>query len=433
MLKKHLSIQNIHAREILDSRGNPTVEVELKASDGSEGRFAVPSGASTGKHEALDLRDGDATRYNGNGVCQAIKNIHEIIAPALIDANLYEQNKNDKLMIKLDGTKNKSKLGANAILGVSMAMAHAAAKSRNIPLYRYLAGTKAKAQRLPVPMINIINGGMHANNNLDFQEFMIVPHGFTSFKEALRAGAEVFHSLKKLLHAKKLSTSVGDEGGFAPNLNSNEEALDFIMRAIERAGYKVKENISLALDVASSSFYDTEQKLYLLGTQKTQKTSEELLNIYDGLCKHYPIVSIEDAFDENDWNAWRAMTKAMGNKIQIVGDDLLVTNTERLSRAIKSKIANSILIKLNQVGTLSETFSAINMAKRAGYTCVISHRSGETEDTSIAHITVASNSGQIKTGSLSRTDRTAKYNELLRIEEDLGKQARYYPHKLLTK
>ena len=426
MQKEYLAITDIKAREILDSRGYPTIEVELCAADGTWGRAAVPSGASTGQHEALELRDEDSERYHGRGLLKAIKNVQEYIQPALVGANLFVQKENDQNMIALDGTANKSKLGANAILAVSLALAHTAARALDIPLYRYLGGVHAC--RLPVPMMNIINGGMHADNNIDFQEFMIIPHGFPTFQESLRAGVEIFHTLKKLLSIQKLTTSVGDEGGFAPNLESNEEALDYVLRAIETAGYKAEEEVSLALDVASSSFYDTEQRLYVLGEEKVQKTSSEMIEMYTRLCKRYPILSIEDGLDENDWEGWQLLTEQLGQSVQLVGDDLLVTNTERLQRAIKAKIANSILIKPNQIGSLSETFDAIQMAQEAGYTCIISHRSGETEDTSIAHIAVASNAGQIKTGSLSRSDRNAKYNELLRIEEDLGSAA-VYPGK----
>ena len=426
MQKEYLAITDIKAREILDSRGHPTIEVELCAADGTWGRAAVPSGASTGQHEALELRDEDPGRYHGRGLLKAIKNVQEYIQPTLLGANLFVQKENDQNMIALDGTANKSKLGANAILAVSLALAHTAARALDLPLYRYLGGVHAC--RLPVPMMNIMNGGMHADNNIDFQEFMIIPHGFSTFQESLRAGVEIFHTLKKLLSTQKLTTSVGDEGGFAPNLKSNEEALDYILRAIETAGYKAQEEVSLALDVASSSFYDTEQRLYILGEEKVQKTSSEMIEMYTRLCKRYPILSIEDGLDENDWEGWQLLTKQLGQSVQLVGDDLLVTNTERLQRAIKAKIANSILIKPNQIGSLSETFDAIQMAQEAGYTCIISHRSGETEDTSIAHIAVASNAGQIKTGSLSRSDRNAKYNELLRIEEDLGSVA-VYPGK----
>ena len=430
MQKKFLEITDIRAREILDSRGYPSLEAEVFGADGSYGRAAAPSGASTGEHEALELRDEDSKRYHGRGALKALRNVEEKIRPTLLNANLFAQEKNDRSMIKLDGTSNKSKLGANAILSVSLAIAHAAAHSLGLPLYRYLGGTHAC--NLPVPMMNILNGGMHANNNIDFQEFMIIPHGFASFKEGLRAGAEIFHTLKKLLNVQKHVTSVGDEGGFAPKMKSNEEALDYILRAIETAGYRPEEEVSLALDVASSSFYDREQRLYIQGEEKEQKTSAEMIENYVELCKTYPILSIEDGLDENDWEAWQILTEKLGKKVQLVGDDLLVTNTERLQRAITAKIANSILIKPNQIGSLSETLAAIQMAQEAGYTCVISHRSGETEDTSIAHIAVAVNAGQIKTGSLSRTDRNAKYNELLRIEEELGNAA-VYPGKSVFK
>ena len=423
MQRKHLAITDIRAREIIDSRGYPTLEAEVFTEDGSWGRAAVPSGASTGQYEALELRDDDSGRYHGRGTLKAVKNVKEQIRPKLLGVNVFAQEENDRSMLDLDGTLNKSKLGANAILSVSLALAHAAANSLGLPLYRYLGGTHAC--QLPVPMMNILNGGMHAANNLDFQEFMIIPHGFSSFRESLRAGVEIFHTLKKLLNVQKHITSVGDEGGFAPNLESNEEALDHILRAIETAGYKPEEHVSLALDVASSSFYDTEQRLYVLGEEKVQKTSLDMIESYIHLCSRYPILSIEDGLDENDWEAWQVLTEKLGKRVQLVGDDLLVTNTERLQRAIKTKIANSILIKVNQIGSLSETLATVQTAQEAAYTCIISHRSGETEDVSIAHIATAVNAGQIKTGSLSRTDRNAKYNELLRIEEELGDSAVY--------
>ena len=419
-----LPILDMVAREILDSRGNPTVEVDILTEDGSLGRAAVPSGASTGEHEALELRDGDYSRYLGKGVRGAIKNINDVIAPALNGRDVFRQRENDMVMLELDGTDNKGRLGANAILGVSLAMAHAAANSLRLPLHRYLGGVGGG--HLPVPMMNIINGGSHADNNVDFQEFMIMPTGFSSFGEALRAGAEIFHNLKKVLNDKGMSTAVGDEGGFAPNLGSNVEAVEVILMAIEKAGYKPGEQIQLALDVASSEFYNKEKGIYTLGAeQNPEKTPEQLVDFYEELTGKYPIISIEDGLDENDWQGWKELTSRIGKKVQLVGDDLLVTNTKRLSKAIEDGISNSILIKVNQIGTLTETMEAIEMAKRAGYTAVISHRSGETEDVTISHIAVATSAGQIKTGSLCRTDRMAKYNELLRIEGDLGKQAHY--------
>lgn len=422
-ISDEISISDIRAREILDSRGNPTIEVDVFLEDGSVGRAAVPSGASTGEHEAIELRDGDAGRYLGKGVRKAVENVHTMIAPALIGKNVFRQRENDQLMLAIDGTPNKGKVGANAILGVSLAMAHAGAASAGLPLYRYLGGSNAF--ELPVPMMNIINGGSHADNNVDFQEFMILPVGLPSFSEALRAGTEIFHALKKILHDRGLSTSVGDEGGFAPDLKSNSEALDVILEAIEKAGYKAGEQILLGLDVASSEFYDKQTNTYKLEAENATKTADEMIDFYDQLCSKYPIITIEDGLDENDWDGWKKLTDRLGKKVQLVGDDLLVTNTKRLSRAIDESIANSILIKVNQIGSLTETLDAVQMAGRARYTSVISHRSGETEDSTIAHIAVATNAGQIKTGSLSRSDRIAKYNELLRIEEDLGETARY--------
>jgi enolase len=422
-ISDEISISDIRAREILDSRGNPTVEVDVFLEDGSVGRAAVPSGASTGEHEAIELRDGDANRYLGKGVRTAVENVHTMIAPALIGKNVFRQRENDQFMLAIDGTPNKGKVGANAILGVSLAMAHAAAASAGLPLYRYLGGSNAF--ELPVPMMNIINGGSHADNNVDFQEFMIVPAGFPSFSEALRAGTEIFHALKKLLHDRGLSTAVGDEGGFAPDLKSNSEALDVILQAIEKAGYKPGEQVLLGLDVASSEFYDKSANSYKLEAENAVKSADEMIDFYEQLCSKYPIITIEDGLDENDWDGWKKLTDRLGKKIQLVGDDLLVTNTKRLSQAIEQSIANSILIKVNQIGSLTETLDAVQMAGRARYTSVISHRSGETEDSTIAHIAVATNAGQIKTGSLSRSDRVAKYNELLRIEEDLGETARY--------
>ncbi len=413
-----ITIIEILGREILDSRGNPTVEVEVMLESGFIGRAAVPSGASTGEHEAVELRDGDKKRYQGKGVQKAVDNINNKIADELIDFDAVDQVAIDNLLIQLDGTPNKSELGANAILGVSLACAKAAAETFGLPLYQYIGGVNAKT--LPVPMMNILNGGSHADNTVDFQEFMIMPHGAENFPEAVRMGAETFHSLKSVLKEKGYSTSVGDEGGFAPNLKSNEETLDLILTAIEKAGYKPGDDISLALDVAASEMFDKEKKVYkFFKSDKSEKTADEMVEIYSELIKKYPIVSIEDGLDENDWDGWKSMTDKLKDKIQLVGDDIFVTNTEKLSRAIDEGIANSILIKVNQIGTLTETLDAIEMAKRAGYTSVISHRSGETEDATIADIAVATNAGQIKTGSMSRTDRIAKYNQLLRIAEYL--------------
>ncbi|MCZ7603446.1 MAG: phosphopyruvate hydratase [Melioribacteraceae bacterium] len=412
------TIIDVLGREILDSRGNPTVEVEVQLESGVIGRAAVPSGASTGEHEAVELRDGDKKRYLGKGVLKAVENINNKIADELIDFDAVDQIAIDNMLIQLDGTPNKSELGANAILGVSLACAKAAAETFGLPLYQYIGGVNAKT--LPVPMMNILNGGSHADNTVDFQEFMIIPHGAETFAEALRMGTETFHSLKSVLKSKGYSTSVGDEGGFAPNLKSNEETLDIILSAIEKAGYKPGEQISFALDVASSEMYNKEKNVYeFFKSDKSQKTAEEMVEIYAKLVAKYPIISIEDGLDENDWKGWKLLTDKLGKNIQLVGDDLFVTNTEKLSRGIEEGIANSILIKVNQIGTLTETLDAIEMAKRAGYTSVISHRSGETEDATIADIAVATNAGQIKTGSASRTDRIAKYNQLLRIEEFL--------------
>ena len=419
-------ISDIYAREVMDSRGNPTIEVEVYTDSGAFGRALVPSGASTGEHEAVELRDG-GKRYLGKGVQKAVNNVNEIIAPALIGYDVTEQVLVDQLMIELDGTKNKGKLGANAILGVSMACAHAAAEFTGLPLYAYLGGFNAK--QLPTPMMNIINGGSHADNSVDFQEFMIMPVGADTFKEALRMGAEVFHALKAVLKAKGYSTSVGDEGGFAPDLKSNEEALEVIMESIKKAGYKAGDDILLAMDVASSEFYNKADNTYDLAGEGKTMTAEELTDFYAKLIDKYPIISIEDGLDENDWDGWRILTEKLGEKVQLVGDDLFVTNTEKLAKGIDMGIGNSILIKVNQIGTLSETFEAVEMAKRAGYTAVISHRSGETEDATIADIAVATNAGQIKTGSLSRTDRIAKYNQLLRIEDELGQTATYLGKK----
>ncbi len=412
-------ISEIRAREILDSRGNPTIEVEVHCSDGAFGRAMVPSGASTGEHEALELRDGEKRRYMGKGVLGAVKNVQDIIAPRLEGLDTSDQALIDRTMIELDGTETKSRLGANSILGVSLASARAAADSAGTSLFSYLGGEDANT--LPVPLMNIINGGAHADNNLDFQEFMIVPHGFSTFREALRAGVETFHALKSILGAKNLSTAVGDEGGFAPSLGSNEEALECVIEAIWRAGYKPAKQISIALDVASSEFFH-EGRYHV--EKKTVPTAQ-LMGIYEEWIKKYPIVSIEDPLDENDWEGWKALTKKIGSAVQLVGDDLFVTNTKRLSDGISSGVANSILIKVNQIGTLTETLEAIEMAKQAGYSYIISHRSGETEDSTIADIAVATNAGQIKTGSASRSDRIAKYNQLLRIEEELGEEARF--------
>jgi enolase len=415
-------IIDVRAREILDSRGNPTIEVEVEIESGVIGRAAVPSGASTGEHEAVELRDGDKSRYLGKGVQKAVENVNGKIAEELMEMDVLEQAAIDGIMLELDGTKNKSVLGANAILGVSLAAANAAAQYLGLPLYRYIGGVNAKT--LPVPMMNIINGGKHADNNVDFQEFMIMPVGAASFAESLRMGAETFHALKSVLSKKGYNTAVGDEGGFAPNLKSNEEAIEVILEAITKAGYKPGEDIYLALDVASSEMFQKESKKYqFFKSTKQEFTSEQMVDFYANWVSKYPIVSIEDGLDENDWNGWQLLTEKLGTKIQLVGDDLFVTNTERLEEGIDKGIANSILIKLNQIGTLTETLDAIEMAKKAGYTNVISHRSGETEDTTLADVAVATNAGQIKTGSLSRTDRVAKYNQLLRIEEELGDAA----------
>jgi enolase len=416
------TIVDIHGREILDSRGNPTVEVEVYLESGVIGRAAIPSGASTGEHEAVELRDGDKSRYNGKGVLKAVENVNEKIAGELIDFDASNQAELDSILIALDGTENKSVLGANAILGVSLACAKGVAETLELPLYRYIGGTNART--LPVPMMNILNGGKHADNNVDFQEFMIAPFGAPRFSEALRMGVETFHSLKSVLHKKGYNTAVGDEGGFAPNLRSNDEAIEVILEAIEKAGYKAGTDIGLALDIAASEMYDKDKKLYrFFKSSKEEKTAAEMVDFFRKWCKQYPIVSIEDGLDENDWEGWEVLTSALGDRIQLVGDDVFVTNTKRLARGIERGVANSILIKVNQIGTLTETLDTIEMAKKAGYTNVISHRSGETEDTTIADIAVAVNAGQIKTGSLSRTDRIAKYNQLLRIEEELGTAA----------
>ncbi len=416
-------ISDVWAREVLDSRGNPTVEVEVLLEDGSEGRAMVPSGASTGVHEAVELRDGDAARYLGKGTLKAVDNVNEIIAEEVEGYEVFDQVGLDELLIALDGTPNKGNLGANAILGVSMAAARAAADSVGLPLFQNLGGVNAKI--LPTPMMNILNGGSHADNTVDIQEFMIMPVGAASFREALRMGAEVFHNLKSVLKAKGLNTAVGDEGGFAPNLSTNEEAIQVILEAIEKAGYKPGDDVRIALDAAASEFYDAEKKVYDLKGEGVQKTADEMIDYYEMLAEKYPIISLEDGLAEDDWEGWKKLTERLGRKIQLVGDDLFVTNTERLAEGIQKGVGNSILIKVNQIGTLTETFDAIEMAKKAGYTAVVSHRSGETEDTTIADIVVGMNTGQIKTGSLSRTDRIAKYNQLLRIEEILGSSAQY--------
>lgn len=419
-------ISAVYAREILDSRGNPTVEVEVWLDDGSMGRAAVPSGASTGAYEAVELRDGDKARYLGKGVTKAVDNVNDVIAEALIGLDPIRQVEIDNMLIRLDGTPNKANLGANAILGVSMAVAKAAAVSMDMPLYMYLGGVNAK--ELPVPMMNILNGGAHADNNVDIQEFMAMPVGASNFSEALRMNVEIYHSLKAVLKARGLSTAIGDEGGFAPNLASNEEAIEVIVAAIEKAGYKPGIDVAIALDIAASEIYKGGK--YHLAGEGVVKTSNQMVDYYADLCEKYPIVSIEDGLDEDDWKGWALLTKKLGNKVQLVGDDLFVTNEERLTRGISEGVANSILIKVNQIGTLTETFNTIETAKRAGYTCVISHRSGETEDTTLADIAVAVNAGQIKTGAPARTDRVAKYNQLLRIEEDLASAARYNGKKV---
>ncbi|MCC6366539.1 MAG: phosphopyruvate hydratase [Bryobacterales bacterium] len=421
-------ITKIVGREILDSRGNPTVEADVTLADGSFGRAAVPSGASTGEHEAVELRDGDRARYLGKGTTRAVRHINHEIAAALKGMNAANQAEIDARMIKLDDTANKGRLGANAILAVSMAAARAAAASHKLPLYRYLGGVNGNV--LPVPLMNILNGGAHADNSVDPQEFMIAPHSATSFGEALRMGAEVFHTLKTVLKSKGYSTAVGDEGGFAPNLKSNEEALEVIMEAIMKAGYSPGGDISLALDPAASEFYDTEKEKYVFKkSDKSERTPEQMVEFWARWAREYPILSIEDGMAEDDWKGWKLLTERIGDKVQLVGDDLFVTNTKRLARGIEEGIGNSILIKVNQIGTLSETLNAIRMATAAGYTSIISHRSGETEDAFIADLAVATNAGQIKTGSASRTDRICKYNQLLRIEEELGSAARFAGRK----
>ncbi len=421
------SISEVHAREILDSRGNPTVEVEVYLESGVMGRAAVPSGASTGEHEAVELRDGDSKRYLGKGTQKAVTKVNDIIAKEIIGKDALEQSKIDNIIIKLDDTPNKAKLGANAILGVSLAVAKASSIVLGLPLYRYLGGVRANI--LPVPMMNIINGGKHADNRLELQEFMVVPAGAQMFSEGLRMGTEIFHSLKKVLKDKGMNTAVGDEGGFAPNLNSNEEAIQVIIEAVEKAGYKPGEDAFIALDPAASEFYDKDKKRYILEYENKELTSDEMADYYKNLVEKYPIVSIEDGLAEDDWDGWKILTDKIGDKIQLVGDDLFVTNVERIKMGIERGICNSVLIKVNQIGSLTETLQAIETAYNAGYTAVISHRSGETEDSTIADIAVAVGSGQIKTGSASRTDRICKYNQLLRIEEELGESAVYLGKK----
>ena len=420
-------IINVHARQILDSRGNPTIEVDVLTENGILGRAAVPSGASTGEHEAVELRDGGKD-YLGKGVLKAVDNVNSTIAEELVGLSVFEQNQIDQLMIDLDGTANKSKLGANAILGVSLAVAKAAANELGMPLYRYVGGVSANT--LPVPMMNIINGGSHSDAPIAFQEFMVMPVKAKNFTHAMQMGTEIFHSLKKVLHDRNLSTAVGDEGGFAPTLDGTEDALDTIAKAVENAGYKMGDEIMIALDCAAAEFYENGKYDYTKfeGDKGAVRTSEEQAQYLADLCDQYPIISIEDGMDENDWDGWKALTEKVGDRVQLVGDDLFVTNVERLARGIENNIANSILIKVNQIGTLTETIAAVNMAKNAGYTSVMSHRSGETEDNTIADLAVALNTGQIKTGSASRSDRMAKYNQLLRIEEELGRVA-YYPQE----
>ncbi|WP_238948263.1 phosphopyruvate hydratase [Clostridium sp. YIM B02569] len=424
-MKDYLEIVDVVARQILDSRCFPTVEVEIYLEDGTIGRAAVPSGASTGMYEAVELRDGDKDKFLGKGVLNAIRNVNEIIAEELIGCNVFEQTYIDKMLIELDGTNNKSKLGANAILGVSLAVANAAANSLDMPLYRYIGGVNSKV--LPVPMMNILNGGSHADNSVDLQEFMIMPAGSPTFSEALRMCAEVYHTLKKILNDKGYSTGIGDEGGFAPNLKSNQEALDVIIEAIGKAGYKAGEEIFIAIDAASSEYYKDGK--YVLEHEGRTLTSAEMVDFFEDWVNKYPIISIEDGMAEEDWEGWKLITERLGKKVQLVGDDLFVTNTERLEKGIDLGVANSILIKLNQIGTLTETLNAIEMANRAGYTAVVSHRSGETEDTTIADLVVAVNAGQIKTGAPARSERVAKYNQLLRIEEELNDVAEYRGRK----
>lgn len=407
----------VYAREVLDSRGNPTVEVEVWTESGAQGRAMVPSGASTGAFEAVELRDGDKSRYLGKGVLKAVANVNDIIAEEVVGMDVFDQLGIDSLLIELDGTENKGKLGANAILGVSLAVARAAAEELGMPLFQYIGGVNAKV--LPVPMMNILNGGKHADNNVDIQEFMVMPAGAHSFREALRMGAEVFHNLKAVLKGKGLNTAVGDEGGFAPDLSSNEEAIQTIVEAIEKAGYKPGKDVFIALDVAATELYDENKKIYRLASEGRELTADEMIDYYVSLVEKYPIISIEDGLAEEDWDGWNKLTEILGSKIQLVGDDLFVTNTKRLEKGIKMGVSNSVLVKLNQIGTLTETLNTIEMAKTHGYTAVVSHRSGETEDTTIADLVVATNAGQIKTGAPSRTDRVAKYNQLLRIEDYL--------------
>lgn len=425
-------ILDILARQILDSRGNPTIEVEVQTENGIIGRAAVPSGASTGKHEAVELRDGDLSEYMGKGVLKACHNVNEIIADELIGADVFDQIDIDQTMIDLDGTDNKAKLGANAILGVSLAVAKAAALELEQPLYRYIGGVSART--LPVPLMNILNGGKHADNSIDFQEFMIMPVGADTFSEGLRWGTEIFHNLKKVLHDKGHSTNVGDEGGFAPNLKSNVEAIEIVLQAIEKSGFRPGEDIMIAMDAAASEFYNAQEKVYHLHFSTGEKlTSEEMVAYWTNWCNKYPILSIEDGLDEDDWSGWKALNASIGNRVQLVGDDLFVTNVKRLQKGIDEKCANSILIKVNQIGTLTETINAVNLATRNKFTSIMSHRSGETEDTTIADLAVALNTGQIKTGSASRSDRVAKYNQLLRIEEELGDAAIYLGKSLLVR
>lgn len=420
-------IESIHARQILDSRGNPTIEVDVVTESGAYGRAAVPSGASTGSHEAVELRDGDKKKYMGKGVLKAVANVNTKIAAELVGFSVYEQNLLDKIMIELDGTANKGKLGANAILGVSLAIAKAGAMEAGIPLYRYIGGVSANT--LPVPMMNILNGGSHADNSIDFQEFMVMPVGADTFSEALQMGAEIFHTLKKVLHEKGLSTNVGDEGGFAPNIKSNEEAIEIVLKAIEKAGYKPGSDVWIALDPAASEFYDSKTKLYHFKKSNGKKLKPlEMADYWTNWSKKYPIISLEDGMAEDDWAGWTALTQKIGDKVQLVGDDLFVTNVKRLQKGIDDGVANAILIKVNQIGSLTETIDAVNLAKRNSYKSVMSHRSGETEDSTIADLAVALNTGQIKTGSASRSDRMAKYNQLIRIEEELGETA-YFPGK----
>lgn len=424
-------IIDVFAMEVLDSRSNPTVEVTVLAESGAIGSAIVPSGASTGEHEAVELRDGDPKRYAKKGVLKAVDNVNNVIAPEIFDMEVTDQVSIDKLMINLDGTENKGKLGANAMLGVSLAVAKCAANELNMPLYRYIGGTNAKV--LPVPMMNILNGGQHADNNVDIQEFMIMPIGAETFRDALRMGSEVYHSLKNVLKERKLATGVGDEGGYAPDLSSNEEAIETIIEAIEKAGYEAGKDIYLALDVAASELYNADTKKYYLKSDNAELTDEEMINYYEKLVNKYPLYSIEDGLDENDWDGWKKLTERLGDKIQLVGDDLYVTNTKRIKKGIETHTANSVLIKLNQIGTLTETIEAIEMAHRNHYTAVISHRSGETEDTTIADLSVALNTGQIKTGAPARSERVAKYNQLLRIEYMLDDTAIYVGKSILKK